>query len=247
MSMANRRRYARGGVLAIALYGALAIMDGASDPPRLAPIALRSGIVINIPQRMLFVMSEGGVVARYPVGLGRPDWPTFIGPFTIEVKEIDPVWDVPLTIQEEQRRAGQPVLTRVLPGPGNPLGKYWLGLSITGYGIHGTNAPGTVSTFQTHGCVRMLAPDIEDLFARVEVGTPGVSVYEPILIALHDGELWMEAQPDVYRRDRRDALGYITIEAARLAPSRSLDESVVIRMLEERAGVPQRIDQPSAP
>ena len=122
-----------------------------------------------------------------------------------------------------------------------------LGLSVAGYGIHGTNAPATVSTFQTHGCIRMLAADIEDLFARVEVGTAGVSVYEPIVIALLDGELWMEAHPDIYRRDRRDALGFVTIEAARLAPLRALDVTTINVLLRQRNGVPQRIDGPFVP
>jgi L,D-transpeptidase ErfK/SrfK len=198
--------------------------------------------VINIPQRLLFLMADGAIVAHYPVGLGRPDWPTFVGAFTIAAKEVDPVWDVPPTIQEELRRAGKPVVTRVPPGPANPLGQYWLGLSVVGYGIHGTNAPDSISKFQTHGCIRMRAADIEDLFDRVEIGTPGASIYEPIVFGNIDGALWMEAHPDVYRRDRRDLLGYVTIEAARLDPTVSLDLEVVKRLLKERAGRPERID-----
>jgi L,D-transpeptidase ErfK/SrfK len=245
--MRTRVRHAVRLSLAVPLFCALSLSAGASDPPRIVPAALPSGIVINIPQRSLFLMSDGRVVVRYPVGLGRPSWPTFIGAFTIATKEVDPVWDVPVSIQEEQRRAGKPVLTRVAPGRDNPLGKYWLGLSVAGYGIHGTNAPSTVPTFQSHGCIRMLARDIEALFSRVEVGTNGVSIYEPILVALLDGELWLEAHPDIYRRDRRDALGYVTIEAARLAPFRSLDVATIRRMLHERDGVAQRIDRPVAP
>ena len=240
--MTRQHRCARWAVLAIALNCAVA-PRATSDPPQLGPRALDSGIVINIPQRTLFLMTSGVVAGRYPVGLGRPDWPTFVGPFTVISKEIDPVWDVPVSIQEEQRRSGKRVLTRVPPGPANPLGKYWLGLSVAGYGIHGTNAPASISKFQTHGCIRMLAADIEDLFTRVEVGTPGVSVYEPILIGLHQGEIWMEAHPDVYQRDRRDVLGYVTIEAARLAPTRLLDADLIVRVLKERSGVPQRIDR----
>jgi L,D-transpeptidase ErfK/SrfK len=88
----------------------------------------------------------------------------------------------------------------------------------------------------------MLAADIEDLFARVEIGTPGATIYEPIVMGNIDGALWMEAHPDIYRRDRRDLLGYITIEAARLNPRASLDQAVVKRLLRERRGRPERID-----
>jgi L,D-transpeptidase ErfK/SrfK len=199
-------------------------------------------LVINIPQRLLFLMADGAVVARYAVGLGRSDWPTFVGAFTIASKEVDPVWDVPATIQEELRRTGKPVVARVLPGPANPLGKYWLGLSVVGYAIHGTNAPASISTFQTHGCIRMGAADIEDLFARVDIGMPGATIYEPIVIGNIDGAVWMEAHPDVYRRDRRDLLGYVTIEAARLNPGVLLSQEIVKRLLKERAGRPERID-----
>jgi L,D-transpeptidase ErfK/SrfK len=237
------RRF-QGRCAAVATIAALSaiVTAAAVDPPQLAPSVLRSGIVINIPQRMLFLMSEGAVVTAYPVGLGRPDWPTFVGPFTIAVKEVDPVWDVPASIQAEQRGAGKPVLTRVLPGPSNPLGKYWLGLSVAGYGIHGTNAPSSISTFQTHGCIRLGAADIEDLFGRVDVGTPGASLYEPIIIGTLDGQLWMEVHRDVYRRDRRDAFGYISLEAARLNPGASLDLVAVKRMLDARTGRAERID-----
>lgn len=236
----DRRRPSVNRLAALALVVAFA-SAAAGGPPQLTPSALVSGVVINIPQRRLFVMADGVVAAQYPVGLGRRDWPTFVGPFTITVKELDPVWDVPVSIQEEQRRAGKPILTRVLPGPDNPLGKFWLGLSVPGYGIHGTNAPASISKFQTHGCIRLGAADIEDLFARVEVGTQGIAVYEPILVALVDRELWLEAHPDVYRRDRRDPLGYVALEAARLAPTISVDMAVVTRVLAERSGRPERI------
>src|SRR5207244_4257585 len=58
---------------------------------------------------------------------------------------------------------GKPVLTHVPPSPANPLGKYWLGLSIPGVGIHGTNAPSSIYNLQTHGCIRLHPDDIEKL------------------------------------------------------------------------------------
>jgi L,D-transpeptidase ErfK/SrfK len=214
----------------------------AADVPHLVPRALADGVVLNVPQRMLFVMREGDAAARYPIAVGTRKWPTFIGPFTILVKEVDPVWDVPVSIQEEQRLQGKPVLTRVLPGPSNPLGKYWLGLSAPGYGIHGTNTPSSVGKFATHGCVRLRAEDIEDLFARVEVGTPGLSIYEPMIVAVVDGELWLEAHRDPYGLDTRDGFGFVLEEALILAPALMVDHDLVRRMLRERDGRARRID-----
>ena len=231
-------------VLAIASGAALI----ASEPPaHLVPRVLDDGVILNVPQRLIAVMEDGFAVATYPVGLGRPDWPTFVGPFTIAAKEVDPTWDVPPSIQEEQRRAGKPVQTRVPPGPGNPLGKYWLGLSVPGYGIHGTNAPQSIARFQSHGCIRLRAEDIADLFTRVEIGTPGISVYEPVVLALIDGALWLEAHPDVYRRGPKHPLDDVVERAARIAPDVVVDTAIVTALLRARDGRPHRIDAvPSA-
>jgi L,D-transpeptidase ErfK/SrfK len=214
----------------------------AADTRHLAPQAVADGVVLNLPQRMLFVMRAGDVVARYLVAVGTPEWPTFIGPFTIDVKETDPVWEVPPSIQEEQRRQGKPVLTRVLPGPTNPLGKYWLGLSEPGYGFHGTNAPASIGKFTTHGCIRLRAKDLEELFARIEVGTPGVSIYEPVIVAVVGRELWLEAHRDAYRIDTRDVFAYVLEQAQAVAPALTVHHDLVRRMLRERDGRARRID-----
>jgi L,D-transpeptidase ErfK/SrfK len=215
---------------------------GAADVPHLVPSALTDGVVLNVPQRLLFVMREGDVIARYPVAVGTRSWPTFIGPFTIVVKETDPVWDVPPSIQEELRQQGKAVLTRVLPGPNNPLGKYWLGLSAAGYGIHGTNAPDSIGKFATHGCIRMRADDIEDLFARIDVGTPGMSIYEPVVVAVVSGELWLEAHRDVYRLETREGFAAVLEQARRIAPALIVHHDLVRRILRERDGRARRID-----
>jgi L,D-transpeptidase ErfK/SrfK len=149
----------------------------------------------------LFYVTEGRPEAHYPVGLGRPDWPTPTGTFTVLSKEENPVWDVPKSIQEEMRRCGQTVKTRVPPGPDNPLGRHWIGLSLAGYGIHGTIAPASIYQFRSHGCIRLHPDDIADLFGRVSVGTPGRITYTPVLLAgLANGQIYLEVHRDVYRR-----------------------------------------------
>ncbi|MCL5061540.1 MAG: L,D-transpeptidase family protein [Candidatus Thermoplasmatota archaeon] len=97
--------------------------------PHIVPAALDDGILINLPQRMLFHFSRGTLLAAYPVGLGKPTWPTPTGEFRIVTRETNKTWKVPKSIQEEMRREGKIVREKVPPGPDNPLGTHWLGLS----------------------------------------------------------------------------------------------------------------------
>jgi L,D-transpeptidase ErfK/SrfK len=175
------------------------------DNRHIVPAGFQDGILINIPQRMLFYFKEGRLLQFFPVGLGRPDWPTPTASFTVRVKEENPVWDVPPSIQEEMRREGKAVLTCVPPGPENPLGKHWLGLSLPGYGIHGTNAPASIYQFRTHGCIRVHPDDMAELFAAVTPGSRGLIVYRRLLIAKAGAEIFLEVHPDVYGR-QPDAL-----------------------------------------
>jgi L,D-transpeptidase ErfK/SrfK len=63
-------------------------------------------------------------------------------------------------------------LKPVPPGPGNPLGTRWMGLTAPGVGIHGTPDSGSIGYSVSHGCIRMLIPDAEWLFDHVVIGTP---------------------------------------------------------------------------
>jgi L,D-transpeptidase ErfK/SrfK len=213
------------------------------DARHLVPEGLASGIVINIPQRMLMLKQETLVVAAYPVGLGGPDWPTFLGPFTVVGRERDPVWDVPPSIQEELRRAGKKVVTRVPPGPNNPLGRFWLGLSEPNFGIHGTVAPRSIFRFESHGCIRLHPDDIADLWARVDLGTPGVIVYQPIILRTLDDRLALEAHPDVYRR-AGDPLAVVEDAVAAGGLGGRIDWALVRAVLGERDGRLHLVDVP---
>lgn len=171
------------------------------DNPHIVPVALDDGVVINIPQRMLFDFDAGRLVAAYPVGLGKPSWPTPRGEFQVVSRVKNKPWLVPKSIQEEMRLEGKVVLTEVPPGPDNPLGAHWLGLSIWGYGIHGTIAPSSVYHFRSHGCIRLHPDDIAELFERAEVGTSGVLVYQPVLLAVTgDGRILLEVHQDIYEK-----------------------------------------------
>ena len=177
-------------------------------------------IVINLPQRILFLRDADGVHV-FPIAAGRPSWPTPRRTFTIVEKEEDPTWDVPVSIQEEMRRTGKRVLTHVPPGPDNPLGRFWLRTSLPNIGIHGTNAPRSIHRLVTHGCIRVHPDLIGELFARVAQGTEGEIVYEPLLLAAVDGRVYVEVNPDAYGR------APLTLERLREAADRAAASSLV--------------------
>jgi L,D-transpeptidase ErfK/SrfK len=165
-------------------------------------IALIEGpvqLVINLAQRMLFLV-DGDSVSGYPIAVGLRDWPTPVGGFTVVDKEEDPTWDVPLSIQEEMRAQGKPVITSMPPSPENPLGKHWIRLSLASIGIHGTIAPLSVYRYASHGCIRMHPDDVAALFALVSIGAAGAAVYRPVTMAIVDGRVFLEVHADVYKR-----------------------------------------------
>lgn len=175
------------------------------DVHRVVPGILDSGILVSVTQNRVFLLDVDGSIVSMPAAVGLSTWPTPSGEFRVVHKEVNPTWDVPTSIQDEMRRLGRPVAPRIPPGPENPLGDFWIGLSLPNIGIHGTNAPATVPGYTTHGCIRLQASDIKLLFERVEVGTAGVAIYEPGLLARHDGRIYAEIHRDVYG-DRPDTL-----------------------------------------
>lgn len=165
------------------------------------PFAAEPGLVINIPQRMLFFADDEALVAAYPVSVGRSDWPTPLGTFEIATKEVDPTWDVPVSIQREMEQAGRSILKTVPPGSENPLGDRWLGLRNSTTGIHSTNAPSSIYRFATHGCIRLNPDHARALFDLVAVGDRVRIVYEPVLVGVDEGgRAWLEVHPDIYGR-----------------------------------------------
>jgi L,D-transpeptidase ErfK/SrfK len=171
------------------------------DNMHIVPEWREEGIVINLPQRMLFYFSQGKLVSAFPVGLGRPGWETPTGEFKVVNLQSNKAWVVPPSIQEEMRREGKAVVSRVAPGPKNPLGKHWIGLSAAGYGIHGTSAPTSIYGFPSHGCIRANADDIEALSKNAQVGMDVVSSYRTTLLAeTQDGRVFLEVHRDIYHR-----------------------------------------------
>lgn len=206
------------------------------------PVPAGVTLIVNVPQRMLFATTSSGLSA-YPVAVGRRDWKTPLGEFSIAAKEVNPTWDVPDSIREEARRAGRWLPLKVPPGPGNPLGAYWLGLSVGGVGIHGTNAPTSIYQVTTHGCVRLHPDDIAALFGQVSVGARGVLLYQPVLVAIHGEGVFVEAHRDIYRRGPADALRFVKERAYELGVFERVDWERAAAVIDERAGIARPVSR----
>jgi len=123
-------------------------------------------IIIDTPNTYLYYVIGGGQAIRYGIGVGRDGF-TWSGVQTITQKKEWPDWFPP-----PEMIARQPYLPRQMAGgPGNPLGARAMFLGHTEYRIHGTNAPQTIGTRVSSGCIRLTNDDVTDLYSRVNVGT----------------------------------------------------------------------------
>jgi lipoprotein-anchoring transpeptidase ErfK/SrfK len=101
----------------------------------------------------------------FGVATGQSAYPTPLGRFEIVVKWKNPWWYPPDSPWAKDEKP-------IPPGPGNPLGTRWMGISSPGVGIHGTPDPASIGYSVSHGCIRMLISDAEWLFNNVPIGTP---------------------------------------------------------------------------
>ena len=123
-------------------------------------------VIIDTPNTYLYYVLGGGQAIRYGIGVGRDGF-TWSGVQTITRKAEWPDWTPP-----PEMIARQPYLPRQMAGgPGNPLGARAMYLGGTVYRIHGTNAPQTIGTHVSSGCIRLTNQDVTDLYSRVNVGT----------------------------------------------------------------------------
>ena len=123
-------------------------------------------IIIDTPNTYLYYVLGGGQAIRYGIGVGREGF-TWSGVQTITKKAEWPDWTPP-----PEMIARQPYLPRHMAGgPGNPLGARAMYLGGTVYRIHGTNAPQTIGTKVSSGCIRLTNQDVVDLYSRANVGT----------------------------------------------------------------------------
>ena len=124
-------------------------------------------IVIRRSSNELRYYVGSRLVRSFNVATGQSVYPTPTGTFSIVVMQRNPWWRPP----DSPWAQG---LKPIPPGPGNPLGTRWMGLSAAGVGIHGTPDDASIGYSASHGCIRMHIPDAEWLFNHVDVGTPVV-------------------------------------------------------------------------
>lgn len=178
------------------------------------------------------------VIYTFPVGLGRYDWRTPTGAWTIRDKTHNPTWVVPDDIyQEHLERDGEAEHMVEGGDPDNPLGHYRLALTLPMYALHGTNVPWGVGMEVSHGCVRLYPEDIDRLYHRTSVGTPGRFVYQPIKYGWRGGLLYVEVHEDLY-----GMYPGLWRHALKVAKSQGLlpdiDALKLERAVEEKTGVP---------
>jgi hypothetical protein len=169
----KRQGYLHGpptGVYASGTVAAVKAFQKASDLPTDGAVgmytlgALSGRIVIDQSRHMLTLERFGHPNVTFPVAVGQPAYPTPDGHFTVISKVENPTWTPPPDAPWAQGAVPIP------PGPGNPLGTRWMGISSPGVGIHGTDDPASIGYSVSHGCIRMQIPDAERLFTMVSVG-----------------------------------------------------------------------------
>lgn len=153
----------------------------------------KNGLVLNIPERGLYLFKDGQFADFIPVSVGiYPKQETPIGQFAIAEKVIDPTW-YPTAAANEHKP--------VPPGPDNPLGDRWIGLTGSHVGIHGTNNPLNVGAPVTLGCIRCYPEEIRKLYPKVYVGMPVRIDYETAKVGrTKTGGLVLATFPDIYKR-----------------------------------------------
>jgi len=128
-------------------------------------------VIINTPERMLYLIEEDGRALRYGIGVGRPGF-TWAGVHEVSAKREWPEWRPP-----DEMLKRRPELPRWMAGgPENPLGARALYLGSTLYRIHGSNEPWTIGQDVSSGCIRMRNEDVIDLYERVKIGTKVVVI-----------------------------------------------------------------------
>ena len=164
------RRWFGAVAMAAAMVAGSVGLAQARETVAIDPSIAPGTIVVKTSERRLYLVTDYGAAVRYPVAVGRPgkQWQ---GPASIAGMYVSPAWSPP-----DEIRRDNPRLPSVIPGgtKGNPMGTRALVLDRGQYAIHGTNAPGSIGTQASYGCIRMHNADINDLFNRVNVGTPVV-------------------------------------------------------------------------
>lgn len=192
-------------------------------------------MVINVPElRIYFFDKSGNTVQTYPIGIGDEGWESPIGTFSITEKRPNPTWYIPASLQEKYGMAQMP------PGPENPLGEFMMKFSAGAYGVHGTAMPWGVGRLVSHGCIRCYPEHIRILYPQVPVGYKLEMIYEPIKFGQKNGQVFVEAHPDVYRKIP-DYIQYGFDKLAQYPLEKQVDRKKFTMALTLQNGVPTNV------
>jgi L,D-transpeptidase ErfK/SrfK len=199
-------------------------------------------LVINVAElRLYYFDKKTSTVQTYPLGIGDEGFETPLGTWTVTDKRVNPTWYIPASIRPEY--GGE---TMIPPGPDNPLGDYIMKFSAGAYGIHGTNKPWGVGRLVSHGCIRLYPEHIKILFPQVPVGTKLEIIYEPVKLGQRDGQVFVEAHPDVYKKVP-DYTRYALDKLEKSPLVSMVDRNRYLEAVELQNGVPTNVTRLSNP
>lgn len=177
----------------------------------LLPATPREGIVVNTGDMRLYHFVKGERPRSYPMGIAKEGYATPHGETKVVRKKENPIWYPSASALRDE-----PTLPRAVPpGPDNRLGAFALYLGWPTYLIHGTNDPRGVGRHSSRGCIRLYPEHIEELFARVPVGTKVRVIHQPVKTGWIGGELYLEVHPDKDRALAFDESGKLEREPVR--------------------------------
>lgn len=194
----------------------------------------KNGMVINLAERILYLFKNGRFVRYYPISIGDESaengrFQTPTGNYRIIEKIKNPTW-YPPSWAKDRRPVG--------PGPNNPLGERWIGLSLPRTGVHGTNDPLNIGNSVTHGCMRTHPALLRELFDSVGVGYVARIEYETAKLGRGpDGAIYIANYPDVYKKSPSLAAAQRLLKRAGLKPARDNFEE----LLKLQLGVPIKV------
>ena len=213
------------------------------------PDAPREGIVINVAEMRLYYYPKGkNVVEVLPIGIGQlgtdtpENWVT-----SVQRKKANPTWTPTAKVHAEYAAKGEPLPAVWPAGPDNPMGLYALYIGRL-YAIHGTNASFGIGLRVSHGCVRLRNDDIEHLFNQVPVGTRVQFVNQPVKATVEpDGGRYLEVHQPLSRtqdelQSELAAPLPLTPAITRFIANKESDSFVVKQTLEQRTGMPERLN-----
>ena len=151
--------------LAVAAYRPLLRPVAKTVAPSVTRKNFGAVVVIHRGSNVLHLFRGDRPWRTIRVATGQAIYPTPTGSFTVVDKQRNPWWRPP---DSDWAKGLKPIP----PGPGNPLGTRWMGISAPGVGMHGTPDAASIGYSASHGCIRMQIPDAEWLFDHVRIGTP---------------------------------------------------------------------------